>query len=364
MKLGIQELQTKKVGILTLHDSINHGSFLQAYCLQEIIKAMGHDVYIINYKAREHAQRENRIFWGKAKEYIKFNSLRKRLNNIGKIFKFKKNHKQYYTLTKFSHNIKEIFQKNNFDVVVLGSDEIWNFKNPLFKLDLAYFGKGIRAKKIISYAPSFGQVNLNDEIPIEIKNCLKQISHISGRDNNTLKIIESLGFLAQKVIDPTFLYDLTSQIKNPPKGLSNYILVYVNHIKSDDIIKIKKYANKSNKKLVGLSYERKWCDQNFIVVDPFEWLGFFKFADSIITNTFHGTVYSIINGKNFCVLNPAKKSNKIHDILQEFALLKHKTYEGKAVENILEIKLDTKNTLQKIKNKKIDSLNYLSNAIL
>lgn len=312
-----------KVGILTCHDSINHGSFLQAYCLQEALKKLGLEVKIINYKSRHQHLKEHQAFLGSFSSYLnpilylKHKELRRRVLNFSKIQKFKKNHK-LFNLTRFSHQVINASRDEDFDLVVLGSDEIWNFKNDFLGLDLTYFGQGISARKIISYAPSFGQVTSADKIPQEVFDCLQKLSAISVRDENSLRILKTHSLNAIKVLDPTFLHEV--KIPHTYNSLSNYVLIYMTYAEGEDISYFQEYAKKRQKKLIAIGYEHSWCDLSFVNIDVFEWLNFFRNADTIFTNSFHGSIYSILNRKDFYVVRPTAKSNKINNLLNDLGL--------------------------------------------
>lgn len=347
-----------KVGILTHHDGINHGSFLQAYCLQETLKSFGLDVCVINYKSRYQYEKEYTALLGTRKSYLNprtYLNLTK-FKMVNKIFKFRRNQK-LFNLTKFSHDASKIANSEDFDLVLLGSDEIWNFKNPIIGIDLAYFGKEIKAKRIVSYAPSFGQINPDDALPEEIIRCLKRLSAISVRDNNSLEILNKLSLPAEKVLDPTFLCDI--HLPNSLPRISNYILIYMTSVTNEEIQKIRHYAQENGKKLVAVGYEQNWCDRSFMSVDIFEWLIFFKHADMVITNGFHGTVYSILNKKKFCVLNPGVKSNKVENLLKDFDLACRKIDKPDLLEDILKQEIDYERVFQMIEAYRKKSVEYL-----
>ncbi len=304
-----------KIGIITFHDGINHGAFLQAFCLQEVLKEYG-EVKIINYKEKNHYRGEYQRFLF-FKPYLSKKNLKKRLQNFSKILKFRKAH-QKFNLTKFSHQVQDICEQERFDVIVLGSDEIWNFKNALVSFNVTYFGGGgVSAKKIFSYAPSFGAITPADTLPEPALEAINKLYCVSVRDHNSQKILQQYGISSTRVLDPTFLHEVS-----PQKSLTqeNYVLVYLNTIDKNNVKGVKKFAASQSKKLIAVGYEKSWCDENVINIGPYEWVAFFQKADYIITNTFHGTIFSIKNKKKFAIVNPGKKSNKITSLLTELDL--------------------------------------------
>jgi hypothetical protein len=320
-----------KIGILTFHDGINHGAFLQAYSLQETLKKYGHEVKIINYKSKFHHWNEYQKFL-LFKPFFTKKSIKKRFENLLKILKFKKTHKKFH-LTKFSYEIDKICKKENFDLVVLGSDEIWNYKSKLCGFDLTFFGKNVTTKKLVSYAPSFGQINYKENLPEDIIVALQGLDKISVRDTNSQRILDKYNLPSLKVLDPTFLFDIPLNSTRPVT--ENYILVYLNSIEKKNISEIQTLAKHTGKILVAIGYEKGWCDKNFVAINPYEWIDFFGYADYVITNTFHGTIFSIKHRKRFAVLNPGLKSIKITSLLEDLNLTSVMTEHSADLTNIL-----------------------------
>jgi hypothetical protein len=305
-----------KIGILTFHDGINHGAFLQVYALQEFLISYNFDVEIINYKSAKHKKLEieHFIFF---KPYFNFNPIwflkntKRRLDNLRKVIKFKKCHK-HLKITDYIDSIDKI-QTEKYDVVITGSDEIWNYNNAICGFDTTYFGKGIKSKKLISYAASFGNVDTINSKLETISFLLKKYSKISVRDINSQAILKRLNISSELVLDPTLLYD---RFKPKQVKESNYILVYLNHITSENILSIREFASKNKKTIITIGYHANWANISKVALDPFEWINYFYSADYIITNTYHGTIFSIIFRKLFLILNPGRKSNKINSLLE------------------------------------------------
>ncbi|MEP3372654.1 polysaccharide pyruvyl transferase family protein [Maribacter dokdonensis] len=276
-----------KIGILTFHDGINFGAFLQAYSTQEKLKSLGHDVEIINYK--------DRVFAFKERAYaLRMNG--KFFSNAKKVWKFHKAHKLLNN-TNFTSNLSTL--KSKYDFVFFGSDEIWNINNPGFGYDLSYFGKGLSNTKKVSYAPSFGSTKIDDTKLALIEEYLAKFYAISVRDVNSHDIINKLtGEKPVIVPDPTFLVD-QAKWAIEPKIQGNYILVYAYVLKPEHIEVMKQYAKEKNMKLVSVGFYYDWCHENYLGIDPFEWIGFFKNAKYVFTSMFHGTIFAILMRRNF-----------------------------------------------------------------
>lgn len=341
-----------KIGILTFHDGINHGAYLQVYSLKKALELQGHQVQVINYKNFKH--------W--INEYISI--LRQRdpkvlLGNIKKIVSFSKCHHLLNT-TDYTFSNESILD-NGFDAVVVGSDEVWNYKNPFFEFDPTYFGENIKANKLISYAASFGSVSLKDPFDPKLLKGLKTFNSISVRDTNSFQQIKRI--LKKEVpivIDPVFLVDHTKEAV--PIKEKNYVLVYAAGFTDSEVAQIKAFAKKRKKKLLSISYYNAWCDQNIISLNPFEYVGYFKKADFVITNTFHGTMFSIKFNKEFATSLTEYKKNK-YSVLSYLGLEKRIHNDETTVESIFKSSIPYKTVNAKIEKLRASSLLYLKKSL-
>jgi hypothetical protein len=305
----------KKIGILNYHDGINHGAFLQCYALYKFIEIQGHNVEVINYKNSRHWFAEYRYFLVR-KNIISI------IRNIIKIIKFKKCHRKMKMTASIRRN-KRIYNYN-YDCVLVGSDEVWNYTNPMVGYDITYFGEGINTVKIGSYAASFGWLEANTSLPSEIKNRLMNFSYISVRDDNSKAIIKNnIDLDVDILVDPTFLYNFNGcevKYKNAPQYMDDYILVYAPGIIDDSIEKKIREMYGDKREIVSIGRAIPWADKNITDVDPFEWLWFFKNSSFIVTSSFHGTIFSIKYGKQFISIPNKASYNKIDYLLRKLHL--------------------------------------------
>lgn len=292
-----------KIGILTFHDGLNHGAYLQAYATMRIIEQMGHKPIIINYKNREHWLQENVKPWMIYRRPIRF------LDHIGKHRAFSRDRGKL-NMTAYTRKPSKILSMN-FDAVVVGSDVVWNYK--VFGFDPLYFGK-LPARLKIAYAPSFGWTNYGESIPDEVASGLKSFHHISARDINTAKIVESVtGKSPKLVLDPTLIHDfkddelVTERIIN----LGKYALVYCYVSDPLAVRSITDFAKSRKLKLVSVGYRQPWCDKNLMDVGPMEWLNCFRYADHVVTSTFHGMIFSLKYQKTITYIHNDKAQNRI-----------------------------------------------------
>ncbi len=205
-----------KVGILTFPDVINHGAYLQAYGLAKTIESLNHKVSLIPYKNFKHWLNEYKALLVKKNPALAF-------SNFLKILKFRSAQKKL-NLKKITF-LKNKINREHYDTIVVGSDIVWNFISPFLGKDNIYFGHGLNTNRIVSYAPSFGYVENDKEIPDYVVDGLKKFSHISVRDENSKEVVKkAIGKEPQIVLDPTFLYDYYGQEIEP--RFENYMLIY------------------------------------------------------------------------------------------------------------------------------------------
>lgn len=277
----------KKALVVTYYAGANYGAFWQAYGVGQYIKKYGYEV-----------------------EYLRDLQMEEAL--LGGINQYEKA-KNTKLLSAINEDFSITDKKGDFDLVVLGSDEIWNLesaKNPKRK---QYWGQGIRAKKKISYAPC--AINTSwKRLFLKIKP-LYDLDGISVRDvpsKITLKRIIRKDI--QVVIDPTFLisYDFIKESIIKEK----YVLVYSYGLDSGQQTFVKKYAENNKLKIVVAGHEAAWADYN-LACSPKEWLALFKYASYVFTTTFHGSVYSIIFEKEFALLG---HNLKAVELLKSFGI--------------------------------------------
>ena len=313
----------KNIGILTWHKTINHGAILQAYALQEVLKTYGFNVVVLDYN-RE-AKRYNYTKIDRIKAIFKklnINKIKIKMNqhqflNI-KNQKFETFKNKYLCLGKVYND-----ESNNIDIAVIGSDMVFDFfegYNPFM------YGKDVKAQKIISYAACFGYTTINSfenyEHRDEIVSLISKMDAISYRDDNTGEILNKCCHVSgTKVIDPVLLYGFSLEKEKwnvHNWNNKNYILIYsydYNMNKSKEVKSIKRFAEENGLKIISVGYNHPWCDE-VINADPCEFVEIFNNATYVVTDTFHGTIFSLIFGKQFCV-TIRNNAFKVLDILKD-----------------------------------------------
>lgn len=295
-----------QVLIVTLCKSLNAGAYLQAFALQEVLKQKNmHPVFLDVYDFRQsvkrfHVMRKRRD-----------RNLRGLLFNARKFAAFRRAEKRL--------NIVSTSTSQRFSAAFLGSDEIWSTRNGSFISVPEFFGLKLNAEKRFSYAPSAGNTTLEDVLANpSIKDGLQQLDLVSVRDSQTKAIAER--FVTDSdvslVLDPTFLYDFAG-VEEPVTLRQPYIAVYSYGLDSGKIAEIREFAARRGCQTVSVSFNNDWCDV-VMPSGPFEFLSVIRNADYVVTDTFHGSIFSIKYRRN--LLCYAAQKNKVLELLKDLQL--------------------------------------------
>ena len=317
-----------KVGILTHYDVNNQGAQLQMYALYNQLILMGHHpcilTYLKNYDFVPQEKLKNQVSLRSIPYYIRNYVIKQGI--ALSIFNAKKYmvNKQFRT----KQFIFEDYAASNAESVVIGSDEV--FSIPM-GVNMMMFGHGLLTNKIFAYAPSFGQTDMG---MLEKHHCkeliisgLNTFTAISARDEHTVNMIKALtGKVPQIVCDPVLLYDFSNTPKKIKLIKEKYLLVYSYDrwmVEPNEIESIKQYAKMNGMITVSAGTYHKWCDRN-IVCNCLEWLEYFRNADAVVTDTFHGLVMSIVTNRPMAVYVRGLNVNKVTDLLRRTNLNKQR----------------------------------------
>lgn len=351
-------------GILTWYKSINHGAVLQAYALQHVLKNMNFETVLLDYDriVELHSDgiklaisRINKIFRGEIREREQVRSF----NELKKT-KFEQFRKQYLTIG--GNCLQQECEK-----VIIGSDMVFSLiqgYNPFM------FGNEIKSDYIFSYAASSGgtSISLTKKLGVEeeIRTALKKFKAFGYRDYETYKFIQYFAKNSNctETIDPVLLYDFQVENeewdfheweKNPP-----YLLIYaydgfMNSQK--EVSQIVKFARENQLSIVSCGYFHSWCDES-VNADPREFFELFKHASYIITDTFHGTIFSIINKKNFGTII-RDNGFKVSYLLEQTGLT-NRILNNNKIESVLSCNTDYSYYEEWIEANRNKSMDYLS----
>lgn len=293
------------IGVLTFWWSQdNYGQLLQAYALQMYLRSLGHHVLLLNYKEGYGG------WWIDLKKMIC--RLRFYENPFVKNHKFNDFRKHYFILSKriLNSNIEKITK--DIDVFICGSDQVWAKSFAMCETAKNWFLNFVPSeKKKIAYAASFGRDDASPEAIKFISKYIGSFFKIGVRENSGKLICEKAGRKdACVVCDPTLLLsraDYLSLVPHKNVKCTRYALAYLISWPTEfPLLKIKQMLLnrqidlrvvrvKSNM----MKWSLKWPQEEFLTIE--EWLAAYSQAEYVFTNSYHGTVFSIIMQRKFLV---------------------------------------------------------------
>lgn len=307
-----------KIGILTHQYISNYGAFLQAWALRQTIAELfpEDEVQIINYMNLKH-------FIINAGGWFRFykdrETIKEWLQKIRLPHTFAKARKQDMVLSARCFNARQI-NALGFDCIIVGSDEVWNYKDSKGNAELK-FGIGLSCKNLIAYAPSVGKAAVDDAVPQYVIDGIKKFKNISARDDLTEQLVKRVtGTAPVRVLDPTFLTKIPRadlQLSKKPYILFYYCEKLPGQIQNQ----IFSYAREHDLAVYGAGE----CDKRYssitVNLKPFEWVEMFRNAEFVFTGTFHGAVFSILNQRQFKVfLTNESRIRKVTALLNDLGI--------------------------------------------
>lgn len=350
----------------------NYGSFLQAYGLKKILQSLDADVNFVDYHPEEpilNSGEKNGILRKLRKAFDTFKiaaPLKAKIDYIN----YKRNYAEnYYPLLGIEE--KPTYKTNDLDLLVIGSDEVFNCiqDNPNVGFSPDLFGANAKSDRLITYAASFGNTTLSKLIDYnkekEISTWLSKFDAISVRDRNSLYVVEKL--IKKPVVqnlDPVLIYDFINNESLPNVNLPYKYLIlygYNGRFSKIECKEIKKYAKLHNLKIVCIGGVQNCCDI-FLNCAPLEVLSYFKNADCVITDTFHGTIMSVITQQRFITFirkNGYGNSQKLEDLLKKLKLTDRILSDLSNLDKELNNHISYEETERIIERERINSRNYL-----
>lgn len=326
-----------KIGIITLPFHTNYGGIIQAFALQNVLQGIGNEVYIIEKKQIRYSKIRMALSIAKQvfKKYVLFRDV-KHINVIrydelcrNIIQKHTKRFIEEYlnvvTIAKY-----EYCHKFNLDVLVVGSDQVWNpMQSVRIEEYFLSFAKGWNIKRL-AYAASFGtdKLELSSEQIEEYRGLLEKFAYVSVREYSGVDLCQKYFKVnARKVLDPTFLLEATkydSLLKNVmAERMENTLLTYILFNNNAIQTYINEMATYNHFNVIASNNVKRndpTVDLNDRIQPSLEqWLYGIKNASLVITDSFHACVFSIIFNTPFLVV---KNNTRIDTLLMDFGLEK------------------------------------------
>ena len=310
-----------KIGIITLPLLNNYGGNLQNLALQSALTKLGHNPMTIDFlRIPTQSLLIYMCSWlktllsiliGKRRAFYRYShkGVRKSV--------FQDFLTRYVCKTNKCYKYKAK-QLNDFDAIIVGSDQVWrpkyNYRVTNMFLDFCRKRKKI---KRIAYAASFGVEDweYSPKQTVECSRLAQKFNAVSVREESGIKLCkEYLGVDATWVLDPTLLLTMDDYLpfcKEVPVNSEKYLAVYVLDESNQVIDSYKKEAA-----MRGLVVKKFHANAKSTLTVP-EWLAMFRDASYVVTDSFHGTVFSIIFGKEFkCVYNEGRGVARFESLLK------------------------------------------------
>ena len=366
-----------KIGIITFWNSQdNYGQIMQSFALYSYLVSIGHDVVIIRYLPNQSTSTLDKItkispwhLWA----YYKYRKNQKSfhtLNDVKREFdNFRRMHMIY--TDKVYHGFAQLWEEDwtYYDAFVCGSDQIWSPK-PDEQLN-AYFLQFAPFKSLrIAYAPSFGRSELPKEYQTQLHRLLQHFDAVSVREEEGVGFCKDSNIDCQMVCDPTLLLqDATYRQLTGVSERDNMAFCYL--IGWDTLFPIEEIRKIVSTKYDGVhyfctngqkqffSYERDQTIEN--------WLGSIQKSQIVFTNSFHGTVFSILSHTPFVAFPLTGKSavmnNRLFSILGRLGLDNRIYDEDKNLHRLIETPIDWNNVDNKLHQFRVISENFLCQAL-
>lgn len=383
----------KKIGLVSCYFKDNYGSQLQAYATQKIIEDYGYEVETIDIsKNIDFSNGKKKYYLGQVFNYNfiknKFGMIKlkidKKINkelckNINIRNKRFKEFKKIYNLTPAYENYRKLNEiSKDYEAILVGSDQLWLPVNVVADYyTLNWVPENV---KKISYSTSFGVSTVPDKYKEQYKKFLNRIDYLSTREDIGKEIIKNLTDRDAKVVcDPTLLFNKDEWMsiqEEKPIYENKYILCYF----LGNNIEYRKFAErlkeKTGCKIISLNhcdefvkYSDEFADETPYDIGPGEFLNLIRNAEYVCTDSFHGTVFSLINNRKFyCFRRHNKKSKNSTNSRLESLLgrvdLKERLLEGnEEIDDVLKMKIDFDIVNEKIEEFRKDSKKFLEESL-
>ena len=352
------------VCVLGFWYATNYGSLLNGYAIYRILKKMGKSVLMLQKPNSSCCDPE--LYCGHNIRFIE----------------------QFYSKDSISnfYDSSNLDELNNLcDCFCAGSDQIWNY--PLSFGEIMYLPFVSNDKKRISIATSFGEIKQNfpNDSVSRLAKYFSNFSKISVREQFGKTILkEKFGIESDCVLEPTFCIDkqiYENIISSSHFHENDYVLAYILNPTEEKLKFLKITETKLNKKIVVIadgdltSKYAPWSNKKYVKmfpnvycdIDVSDFLKAFKSASYVITDSFHGSVFSIIYNKQFITFcNYCRGAERFYDLLDKFKLswrLMEKGDDLRKYKLLLRKKIKYKNVNKKINEEKDKTLRWINTAI-
>lgn len=297
------------IGIVTFHRASNYGAVLQAYALQHILESLGVSVEFVDYRgeAVEEEHHPSKVL----RRYKPPIALLRYFQRLAKFRGFEEFRSKYLSLSEAVTGDDVYKLDGRYDLFITGSDQVWN--DVFSGFDSVYRLDFVEKSRRSSYACSFGFNDFPEGSERIFKKDLARLESISVRESTAKRLVENgLGLPARVDLDPTLLLEASEwkeMAKAPGNRDKGYILIYTVQQPVDLLSAARAKSLETGLEIIYLNNEYRENKElkHVRYATPEEFLGWFDGASYVYTNSFHGTVFSIIFEKEHIVECRTKK---------------------------------------------------------
>lgn len=308
----------KKAYIITFYNELNYGAVLQAFSLKEYLKENEYNTFFLgtNLNSFQNNRKNNFII------NIMYKCLNSKKRNNFNTF-FKNEFQVEYENLNYTNLLKK---KPSCDLLVCGSDQIWN-PNITNGIQPYYYGVGINANKKIAYAASCGNFNVLEDYIEILKGYLSGFDGISLREKTTSDFLKIHSIDNINVVDPTLLinkkkWDYLVSKSKISKDIMNKQYIFVYDLEGTELFsnKVNQLAEKTGMEIISLRRRAHYIhnDLRFYDASPYDFLFFIKYATLVVSNSYHALLFSYIFEKNILTIAHTKYPERMQDFMAYF----------------------------------------------
>lgn len=321
----------KKIGILTRHCYPNYGSILQAYALQSALTMLKSKPVVLDYvqpddkpaglvNSNLRIASIGKTWWGRTIYFaVQFPTF------LTMVWTFRSHQKRLLNLSnevEDAEGLKLVSQE--LAIVIVGSDQVWNRLTD--SIDKNYFLLFLEdRKRRSSYAASIGSTKPVDADINLVINALGQMSAVSVREPSSSDWLNTQGIPARSDVDPVLLHSKAfwSNFAGPRRFKGSYILVYQLHNTKHFTQRLEEIKRKHSLPIIRLTPDWKHIirpGKSKILVSPESFVAWIRDANCVVTDSFHGTAFSLRLGTPIYIIPPGKYSTRLIDVVLRVGL--------------------------------------------
>lgn len=360
----------------------NFGSLLQSYGLKKMLEELGHTVFFLDIEPNP---ADNRLLQGRCNYFPSEGepggTLKSKIKKMDRYFLNRLNNKrlarkQNELFEEFGISVLGINDRANsekYDCCVIGSDEVFNcLTGAPWGFTTQLFGNVPQARKVITYAASCGATGYED-VPQPARDAIRRtfekVDAFSVRDENTRRFVSELtNKPVQEHLDPVLVANFREEIQQAklPEDLpERYCVIYsyYNRIcQKQDIEEILSFCRRHELTPLTVGAPQMWVRRH-LTLDPFGALKVIQNAAFVITDTFHGTIFSAKYAKRFAVKVRASNQNKLEDLIFKIGVQAHRIDSFRELDERFAVENNSAGVHRMVEREKLRTREYLLNNI-